>query len=65
VMPLSVQIERRVVMVFRGLSGLVGGHPAFRGSGLSLAGRRVLREAEPWDTKDVRRQRADTMSPIY
>src|ERR1039458_4014206 len=45
VMPLSVQIERRVVMVFRGLSGLVGGHPAFRGSGLSLAGCPKLGEA--------------------
>ncbi len=48
VMPLSVQIERRVVMVFRGLAGLVVGHPAFRGSGLSLAGCSVLGEAEEW-----------------
>src|ERR1019366_1671961 len=64
VMPLSVQIERRVVMVFRGLSGLVVGHPAFRGSGLSLAGCPELGEAGMGSEKSSA-SGSGPSSPIY
>ena len=37
VMPLGIQIERRVVIVFRILSGLVVGHPGYRGHAIEFS----------------------------